>query len=58
MQTGEAAGEPGREQRGRRVFAGDDGRPSVCQTVIGRDQRRRGKNRGLAAFIKAHRAAL
>lgn len=40
------------------VFLGDDGRPSVCQAVIERDKRRRGRNRGLGVFIKARRPAL
>lgn len=44
--------------RGRGVFVADDGRPSVCQTVIERDKRRRGRNRGLGVFIKALRPAL
>lgn len=40
--SGGAGGVEGRE----RVFLGDDGRPSVCQTVIERDKRRRGRKPG------------
>lgn len=43
---------------GSGVSVGDDGRPSVCQPVIERDKRRRGRNRGLGVFIKARGPAL